>query len=861
MTCRKWGLSVGFALLMANIGCRSEQAQQVGSKRQGLATTLDPLIRLPGTQPGQASLEDAKQCVSCHGGYNPQVEPAFNWQGSMMAQAGRDPLFWTAMTVAVQDSMWAVGRPNATDLCERCHFPQGWLAGRSDPTNASAMTGGDFDGVQCDACHKLFDPHFETTRNGTREGSDWLGYWDESNASATPSAAAAAATYADDAQQASAITYFNGNDFYTNNVPREAGYTEATGGHFYYVTSAPKRASFADPGAKHSVLYSRYHKSRYFCGTCHDISNAPLANLAHIDLAPGDGTTVLPSESQAPHSYYHLERTFSEFMLSAYGRQGGATGIGPFAPTVFTTSQPGNAIASCQDCHMRDVSGPGADKNSAVFRPDDSVEHPKSGQPLHDLTGGNIFISHLLASAVSGSANYNATNAQLLGQGATVLTLDLRAGLGIDPVALLAGVERAKQQLQLAASINDLVYDGPTRSVSFKVQNQTGHKLISGFPEGRRMFVNVRAYEGGLLVHEVNPYDATVGTLCGLDASLSPSSPALLSTEEHISQLVYEMNPSSSVTGESKTFHFLLVDGRYKDNRIPPRGFDVAAAPQRLVDAVWAGASAPTYFSAAEYAGGYDDVSLTLPVNADRVEVVLYYQVTSREYIEFLRHQIAGTPSRQTLPAAAYIAQTDPFFDQLRAWGETMWQLWDLNKDVPGAAPFAMASAAVGVSGPPPCDPPTPTMLANVSVGVGEVSVGWADEHTGDAQVTGYKLYYDQAGKSLLLATLAKVTTYRDSGLTGGQTYCYKVTATYADCESPASNVVCGVPLGIDARGQYGGCGRARGQHGGCGRARGQYGGCWRARGQRGGCGHARGQYGGCWRARGQHGGCGHARG
>ena len=41
-------------------------------------------------------------CDNCHGGYNPQVEPTFNWQGSMMAQSARDPLFWTAMTVAAR---------------------------------------------------------------------------------------------------------------------------------------------------------------------------------------------------------------------------------------------------------------------------------------------------------------------------------------------------------------------------------------------------------------------------------------------------------------------------------------------------------------------------------------------------------------------------------------------------------------------------------------------------------------------------------------------------------------------------------------------------------------------------------------
>lgn len=34
-----------------------------------------------------------------------------------------------------------------------------------------------------------------------------------------------------------------------------------------------------------------------------------------------------------------------------------------------------------------------------------------------------------------------------------------------------------------------------------------------------------------------------------------------------------------------------------------------------------------------------------------------------------------------------------PFFDGLRAWGDTIWQLWLHNKDVPGASPIEMTGA------------------------------------------------------------------------------------------------------------------------------------------------------------------------
>ncbi|MEJ2707489.1 MAG: multiheme c-type cytochrome [Anaerolineales bacterium] len=237
-----------------------------------VAVVDDHLVRMPGTQPGQVSLENPTRCLNCHAGYDTAVEPGFNWKGSMMAQSARDFLFWACMTVGAQDSIWAVGSPNATDICERCHFPKGWLEGRSDLTNASLMTGADFDGVQCDFCHRMWDPLFETTYSGTREGSDWLGYWDESNASGTPSQPGADATYAEDMTLAQALLKFNGANFYANNLP-PANYKESGSGQYFVSPNAAKRASFADANARHQIFYSRFHKSKYMCATCHDVSN------------------------------------------------------------------------------------------------------------------------------------------------------------------------------------------------------------------------------------------------------------------------------------------------------------------------------------------------------------------------------------------------------------------------------------------------------------------------------------------------------------------------------------------------------------------------------------------------------------
>ena len=684
-----------------------------------LAIENDPLVRMPGTQPNQGvNLEAPNRCLNCHAGYDQPAEPGFNWAGSMMAQAARDPIFWACFTVALQDSIWAIGTPNAGDLCERCHFPEGWLAGRSDPPNASAMTGSDFDGLHCDFCHRMYDPFFETTYNGTREGSDWIAYWDEAAntgpGSGTLSQTEAANTYMQDRTQAQAIKLFSGRNFYTKfNVPQYPAYDENASGQYFVSSTAEKRASFADPAAKHKTLYSRYHKSRYFCSTCHDVSNPVLANLGLSALPDLSGGADLISEQYSAARYFHVERTFSEFMLSAYGQPGGAATNAEFEQLSGGIGW----VAKCQDCHLSDVVGYGCNKSGAPLRPDESTEHPNSGLPLHDMTGGNAWVSHILASLDPAGPVYDQTNVDILDKGPAVLTLDLNAGQTPkqNGAALKAGSDRAKQQLKLAATIKNLTYDPNTGQLSFRVQNNTVHKLISGFPEGRRMFVNIKAYGNGSLIYEVNPYDYAVGTLKGLPDS--PGSPDWAPTEIYSDQLVYEIHPASDLTGEDETFHFVLATGRYKDNRIPPKGFDISKASQRLCEPVWHGQSNPNYFTADEYAGGYHQIDIEIPDAAEYVAIKLYYQGTSREYIEFLRDEINGTADTLANPTPsgepdAYIVQSDPFFSRLKEWGNTIWDLWYHNHGldgsglaVEGIVPFLMTQASWGLEPvPPPSD-------------------------------------------------------------------------------------------------------------------------------------------------------------
>ena len=55
-------------------------------------STIDDFF-LPGSQPGSSGLLDSNLSCGCHQNFDPATEPYFNWEGSMMAQSLRDPLF------------------------------------------------------------------------------------------------------------------------------------------------------------------------------------------------------------------------------------------------------------------------------------------------------------------------------------------------------------------------------------------------------------------------------------------------------------------------------------------------------------------------------------------------------------------------------------------------------------------------------------------------------------------------------------------------------------------------------------------------------------------------------------------------
>jgi len=527
----------------------------VESPPGGLAPTTLRDFDLPGSKPFDAgTLNPPEACAVCHGNYDPTVEPYFNWGGSMMAQASRDLLFQANMVIANQDA------PDSGDLCLRCHLPRGWLRGRSVPTDGSQMLIADESGVSCDFCHRLVDPFYEPVQNPLVD-ADILA------ALALPPTNSGLGMYV----------------------------VDPTGG---------RRGPFANATSGHAILVSPFHREAALCGTCHDVSNPAFEKDGNGNYVPNDFDA--PATDFSSHTIAPVERTYSEWFYSAYNSPEG----------IYAPQFGGNKdfVATCQDCHMRDVTGQGCNFGTPPTRSD---------LPLHDMTGGSTWLPGLLPALYPGA---------------------------VDPAALQAGIERARYMLQNAATL-EAAQTGADITVT--VTNETGHKLPTGYPEGRRVWINVKFYDADMvLLKESAAYDGATGELGhDAEAKIYHTEPGL----DEVTAPLVGVDPGPSL-------HFVLNNRIFLDNRIPPRGFVNSTYGS------FGGAPVAHTYADGQY---WDDTSYAIPPGATSARVTLYYQSTSKEFVEFLRDE-----------------------NTTNSKGQDMYDLWNNNGKCP---PEEMRQVTLGI--------------------------------------------------------------------------------------------------------------------------------------------------------------------
>src|SRR5690349_4429504 len=325
--------------------------------------TVPTDVQQPGTQPGEVNPPMSSwNCAFCHSNVDPQTEPWFLWQGSMMSHASSDPLFWATLAVAEQDF------DGSGDLCLRCHVTKGWLAGHSTPTDGSGLFPDDLDGVTCELCHKVVNP----------DDSEHVGV-----------------------QNAPFIANDGGN-------PKHA----FRGSGMYVIWGGVERLGpYSNPQTPHAWMQSKLHRSADLCSTCHDVSNPVVGDLAHNNGAqlplpagefsgvPGAPVTDKAAFKNFPHEYGVVERTASEHRASLLA----TLPVGSFQQLpaelksgalreAYDAALAAGAGANyadgavrnftCQSCHMRPIAGKACNLWFAPFRTD---------IPRHDMTGGNYW--------------------------------------------------------------------------------------------------------------------------------------------------------------------------------------------------------------------------------------------------------------------------------------------------------------------------------------------------------------------------------------------------------------------------------------------------------------------------------------
>ncbi len=445
-------------------------------------------FHLRGTQMGElnpSTLQASTNCRACHGNFDQANEPSFTWQGSLMGQAGRDPLFFAQMTLANQDVS------NAGHFCMRCHVPMSMVTRHAVPADGSALSSLDRDGVSCHLCHTMVDPIYKPGVSPLEDAPILAGL--------------------------------------LSGAPQHYG-----NAMFVVDPTATRRGPLPDAwDAPHGFITSAFHTTGDFCGTCHEVGNVAVSLQPNGTYRYNALDTPAPSENCG--ELFPLERTYSEWKLSAFAN-GGVDMGGRFNGTGPTV------VSTCQDCHM-----PKAQAQACSFGP----QRPNAAR--HEFAGASAQVLDIIAAYTQGDPAVN-QSALAQGRAAAVLMLQRAASLQ---------ASQASQWLNV------------------RVINEGGHKLPTGHIEGRRVWVNVAfKNSSGQVIGERGGYDAGTATL------------------DTATTTVFEMHvglsaDAASATGlpQGETTHMALADTIVKDNRIPPRGFNnatYAAAGAPAVGAAYA---------------------------------------------------------------------------------------------------------------------------------------------------------------------------------------------------------------------------------------------------------------------------------
>lgn len=528
-----------------------------------------------GSQPGLLfPLQSAANCQSCHLSdqrpSDPYNMPTNTWLGSMKANATRDPLFWAALDVANNDL------PGVGDFCLRCHTPEGWFGGRVVKTGQSNSDIPNINGA--DGC-TLQGSYTETAS----EHNDYSGVTcqfchriDPQDPHGQPVATENGDIWLDD--EVCENSY--------SGEPCRKGPYKYNDGHF---------------PPPHDWVYSSFLESGAYCGTCHDISSPTIKQNGQLTIA-----RTFWHQGQATEIAMPIERTYSEWKNSYFAD---LIYRDPFEAMSVAQQPVLQTGQTCQTCHMPESNE--LDARACVFGGD-----RPGNVPTHQFVGGNTWIPQVIK-AIYGDDLASNDPLNMDRKGAYDITTSYAFNMLQNQSALvtLQTVSQTAQQL----------------AINVKVTNLTGHKLPTGYPEGRRMWLQLEARDGNNNVFwQSGAYDNNTAVL---------TEDSQLKVYESLQGIWNEQNNSCETEdGDGDAmFHFVLNNCIAKDNRIPPLGFTAAENIEMAPVGITYPAdndftNAVVNFDITPYQISIDQIQTPITVSAK-----LNYQVASKEYIEFLQ--------------------------------------------------------------------------------------------------------------------------------------------------------------------------------------------------------------------------------
>ncbi len=526
-------------------------------------------------------------CIACHGGTIDQsAGHGGNWAGSNMASATRDPVFRANQVIVNNTIKNQTGADGAGNLCFRCHSPNGWLSGRMDPTLGSAADGTDIihsivlstddEGVSCEQCHRATGAVTMQRTDLNPADPAWnmmagpVGEWPHAGSPYH------AGPGADNPYGDATLQYHDGMSYggryggnteisfsdvpftFPGSTPNYTGQTYGTIPWWYtgIITPPPtgmpatndsgevlawnldgslsfqlEAGVIPDPlwGAispEHSTRANDFIMSPEFCGSCHDVT-VPVANSG------------MPEQ-----------RTYTEWKYSAYGN--GTSGL---------------TDARCQGCHMPTKKHEYSDDAPVSVNPDPVLSgwYPYAkdrniggGTAFHKFAGANSVLPKMM------KVLYPEIDLEVIG-----------APTGHDPMifpGMLSdrgpmfdrAIRNTEISLRDAASVE--ITQAPTEisagvyEVKVKVTNKAGHKIPSGYPDGRRMWISLVVDDGtGTPVYQSGYYDEAEAKLYtdtskgGLDRALTPNIDA--STGDN-AVMIYEKKTGTD-NGNGTLYHVL----------------------------------------------------------------------------------------------------------------------------------------------------------------------------------------------------------------------------------------------------------------------------------------------------------------